>query len=99
MLVAGYWLLVTGCWLRPPGFNGLFGQDDARQEIDRGVQPLVDRRECVLVLDAHDVVVAGEPQRADDALPLELVVAPADAAEQPRPFGHAAVGLRVDDAV
>src|SRR5437773_8545512 len=41
--------------LRPPGLNGWLRQDDARQEIDRRLQSLVDRRERVLVLDAHDV--------------------------------------------
>src|SRR4029077_2508227 len=52
--------------LRPPRLDRRFGEDDARQAVDRGAQAFVHRRERVLVLDAHHVVVAGEPQRADD---------------------------------
>src|SRR5712691_11460166 len=85
--------------LGPPRFDRRLGQDHAREHVDGGAQALVDRRERVLVLDAHHVVVPGEPQRADDALPFELVVPPADAAEQPRPLRHAAIRFRVDDAV
>src|SRR5579872_1469259 len=53
---------------RPPRVHRRFGQYHAREEIDRRPQPLVDRRERVLVLDAHHVVVAHESQCADDAL-------------------------------
>src|SRR5215831_1052486 len=48
--------------LCPPGFDRRFGQHHAREHVDRGAQALVDRRERVLVLDAHHVVVADEPQ-------------------------------------
>src|SRR5205809_3627697 len=83
----------------PPRIYRRLRQNDPRKQIDRGAQAFVHRGEGVLVLDAHDVVVTGETQRADDALPFELVVAPADGAEQPRPLRHPAVRLGVDDAV
>src|SRR5215472_350095 len=85
--------------LSPPCVHRWFGEDRAREQIDRRSQPLVNGRERIFVLDAHHVVVADEAQGADDALPFEFVVAPADAAKQPRPLRHAAVRLRVDDAV
>src|SRR5438128_12237533 len=37
----------------PPRFNRLFRQYHPREEIDRRVQSFVDRRQRVLVLDAH----------------------------------------------
>src|SRR4249920_1253951 len=82
--------------LGPPRVGGRFRQDDAAQEIHRRLEPFVDRRQRVLVFDAEHVVVAGEPQRADDALPFELVVSPADAAEQPRAMGHLPIALNVE---
>src|SRR4029079_13662083 len=69
------------------------------EKIDRGLEAFVNGRERILVLDADDVVIAGQTQCADDALPFELVVAPADAAEQPRTRLHLTVALDVEDAV
>src|SRR3954452_6243294 len=50
--------------LRPPRLDRRLGQDDARQHVDGGAQPFVHRRERVFMLDAHDVVVADQAQRA-----------------------------------
>src|SRR4051812_20070678 len=77
--------------LGPPRRNRLLRQNDARQHIHRRLQPFVPRCKSVFVLDAHHVVVLDQPQRGDNALPLELVMPPADAAEQPRSLGHAVV--------
>src|SRR5213595_915141 len=46
--------------LRPPCLDGRFGENHPRQHIDGGAQTLVHRRQRVLVLDAHHVVVAGQ---------------------------------------
>ena len=51
------------------------------------------------MLDAHHVVVAAQTERGDDALPFALVVAPSDAAKEPRTLRHPSIGLGVEDAV
>src|SRR5262249_30744081 len=85
--------------LRPPRFHGWLREDHAGQHVHGRLQALVHRGQRVLVLDAHDVVVSRQTQCADDALPFQFVVAPTDAAEEPRALRHAAISLGVDDAV
>src|SRR3989442_15508677 len=79
--------------LGPPRFDRWLGQNDTRQQIDRRLQSFVDRCQRILVLDAHHVVVAAQAKRGDDALPFALIVAPPDAAKEPRTLRHPSIGL------
>lgn len=57
------------------------------------------RGESVFMLDAHNVVIAGESQGGRDSLPLDLAVAPAYAAKDPGALAHAGIAFGVQHTV
>src|SRR5712671_3471627 len=92
-------LPVMTAFLCPPWIHRRIGEHHAGQKIHRRPDALVDRRQRVFMLDAHDVVVPDHPQRGHDFFPRHFVVTPSHRAEKPRALLHPAVALDVNDAV
>src|SRR5207237_9537085 len=85
--------------LGPPGFYGRFAEDDAGKKSGGGFEAFVDGSESVFVFDTDDIIVTGHAKGADNLLPDNFVVAPADSAEKPGTIGHVAIAFGVKDAV
>src|SRR5262249_24835091 len=83
----------------PPQAAGWAPEQKRAEERDRLFESLVRVQVLVFVLDRHHVVVADQPERADDVSPEGLTVPVADGPEGPRSPRELRVGPGVEDAV